>query len=156
MFESVITSKGQTTLPKGIRDAVSLQPGDKVRYALHRGGVWLKKTEPAGKLSGFLPYDGPPLSAEDMRRGVIEGATRHFSAPEKPRTYEQALERLQDMEEAAEAQERRLRALEAENRNLRSQARPTAGARRGVSSEGRRSNSPQSAPLSLAGNEKTG
>lgn len=144
MFESVITSKGRTTLPKGIRDAVALQPGDKVRYAVHRGGVWLQKAKPAGELRGFLRYDGPPLSQEDMRRGVIEGATRHFSAPEKPQTYEQALERLQEMEEAADAQGRRLRALEAENRKLRSQTRPTAAARPRVSSEGGLSNSPQS------------
>lgn len=90
MFESVITSKGQTTLPKGIREAVSLGPGDKVRYAIHCGGVWFKKAEPVGKLRGFLQYDGPPLSAEDMRRGVIEGAARRFSAPERPQTYEQS------------------------------------------------------------------
>lgn len=156
MFESVITSKGQTTLPKGIREAVSLGPGDKVRYAIHRGGVWFQKAEPIGKLRGFLQYDGPPLSAEDMRRGVIEGATRRFSAPEKPQTYEQALERLAEMEEAAEAQGRRLRELEAENRNLRARARPTAGARRGASSEGSRSNSRQRSPLSPADAEKTG
>lgn len=118
MFESVITSKGQTTLPKGVRDAVSLRPGDRVRYALHLGGVWFMKVGPVSA-APFLKYDGPPLSLEDMERGVTEAMTREFRGPPEPQTYEDALERLQDAEEEADAQRRRIRALEAENGELR-------------------------------------
>lgn len=32
MIESAITSRGRTTLPKAVREALSLQPGDRVRY----------------------------------------------------------------------------------------------------------------------------
>ncbi len=75
LAESVITSKGQTTLPKKVRDALGLQPGDKLRYAvLKNGGVWFGKVQPIDRLFGILQYDGPPVTLEDMERGIIEGA----------------------------------------------------------------------------------
>ncbi len=74
LAESVVTSKGQTTLPKKVRDALGLQPGDKLRYAvLKNGGVWFGKVQPIESLFGMLHYDGPPVSLEDMERGIIEG-----------------------------------------------------------------------------------
>ena len=72
--ESVVTSKGQTTLPKRVRDALGLQPGDKIRYAVLKNGVWFGKVQPIESLKGILRYDGPPKTLEDMERGIIEGA----------------------------------------------------------------------------------
>lgn len=78
--ESIVTSKGQTTLPKKVRDALGLQTGDKLRYAvLNNGGVWFGKVQPAGSLKGILHYDGPPKTLEDMKQGMIEGATEWFT-----------------------------------------------------------------------------
>ena len=34
MVESTITSKGQTTLPKPVREALGVKPGDRVRYLI--------------------------------------------------------------------------------------------------------------------------
>lgn len=118
MFESVITSKGQTTLPKGVRDAVSLRPGDRVRYAVLDNEVWMKKVESAGPPPS-LRYYGPPLSLEDMERGVTEAMNREFRGPPEPQTYEDAMERLLDAEEEANDQRRQVQALEAENGELR-------------------------------------
>jgi len=39
MFESRITTKGQTTLPKPVRDSLEVKPGDKVRYVIIDEGV---------------------------------------------------------------------------------------------------------------------
>lgn len=144
MFESVITSKGQTTLPKGVRDAVSLRPGDRVRYALHLGGVWFMKVEPVSA-APFLKYDGPPLSLEDMERGVTEAMNREFRGPPEPQTYEDAMERLQDAEEEADAQRRRIRALEAENGDLQALLRleQADGVRRASSPNRRKRSSPE-------------
>ena len=78
--ESIVTSKGQTTLPKKVRDALGLQSGDKLRYAvLNSGGVWVAKVQPIASLKGILHYDGPPVTLEDMERGIIEGATEWFT-----------------------------------------------------------------------------
>lgn len=80
MAESIVTSKGQTTLPKKVRDALGLQPGDKLRYAvLKNGGVWFGKVRPIQEMKGILQYDGPPVTLEDMKRGMIEGATEWYT-----------------------------------------------------------------------------
>lgn len=80
LTESVVTSKGQTTLPKKVRDALGLQPGDKLRYAvLKNGGVWFGKVQPIENLKGALHYDGPPKTLEQMKLGIIEGATEWFT-----------------------------------------------------------------------------
>jgi len=75
MIESAITSKGQTTLPKAVREALEVQPGDRVRYIVHRDEVRIRKVKPIGRLFGALKYDGPPVSLQDMERAIAEGAT---------------------------------------------------------------------------------
>ena len=37
MFESSITIKGQTTLPKVVRDSLAVKAGDKIRYVILEG-----------------------------------------------------------------------------------------------------------------------
>ena len=59
MMESGITSKGQTTLPKGVREVLSVQAGDRVRYIIQDGEVRLMPVRPVGRLFGILRYDGP-------------------------------------------------------------------------------------------------
>ena len=38
MVESAVTSKGQTTLPKAVREALGIGPGDRVRYVILDNG----------------------------------------------------------------------------------------------------------------------
>ena len=59
MIESAITSKGQTTLLKAVRDALSVKPGDKVRYIVHGDEVRIRKVKAYRQLFGALKYDGP-------------------------------------------------------------------------------------------------
>ena len=50
MFESSITVKGQTTLPKAVRDSLAVRAGDKVRYVIVDEGVLImpvRATSPA-------------------------------------------------------------------------------------------------------------
>ena len=75
MIESSITSRGQTTLPKIVREALSVEAGDKVRYIVHGDEVRIRKVKPIGRLFGALKYDGPPVSLQDMERAIAEGAT---------------------------------------------------------------------------------
>ena len=76
MVESVVTSKGQTTLPKPVREALGIGPGDRVRYViLDNGEVRILPVRPVSHLFGVLKYDGPPVTLEDMERAVIDGAT---------------------------------------------------------------------------------
>ncbi|MYC07255.1 MAG: AbrB/MazE/SpoVT family DNA-binding domain-containing protein [Chloroflexi bacterium] len=75
MFESRITVKGQTTLPKPVRDSLEVKPGDKVRYVIVDEGVLIMPVRSTSCLFGSLKYDGPAVSLEDMERAIVEGAT---------------------------------------------------------------------------------
>lgn len=75
MLESGISAKGQTTLPKAVREALDLAPGDRVRYIIQDGEVRIIKVRPLGRLFGVLKHKGPPLTLEDMERAIAEGAT---------------------------------------------------------------------------------
>ena len=74
MIESVIGSKGQTTLPKAVRESLSVVPGDRVRYVITGGEVRITAVRPVERLCGALEYNGPPVTLEDMERAAAEGA----------------------------------------------------------------------------------
>ena len=75
MLESSITTKGQTTLPKAVRDSLALKAGDKVRYVIVDEGVLIIPVRPTSRLFRSMRYDGPVVSLEDMDRAIAEGAT---------------------------------------------------------------------------------
>ena len=74
MLESSITTKGQTTLPKAVRDALGVRPGDRVRYFVVDGEVCIRAVRPIRRLFGVLSHDGPPATLHDMQRAIVEGA----------------------------------------------------------------------------------
>jgi AbrB family looped-hinge helix DNA binding protein len=75
MNESVVTSKGQTTLPKSVRSSLGLGPGDRVRYFILDGEVRLIKARSVVELKGILRRAGTvPKSLEEMQRGIEKGA----------------------------------------------------------------------------------
>ena len=74
MFESSINTKGQTTLPKAVRDSLAVKAGDKVRYVILDEGVLMMQVRPTNRLFGSLKYGGPAVSLEDMERTIAEGA----------------------------------------------------------------------------------
>lgn len=75
MFESSVTIKGQTTLPKDVRDSLAVKAGDKVRYVILDEGVLIMPIRSTSRLFRSLRYDGPVVSLEDMDRAIAEGAT---------------------------------------------------------------------------------
>lgn len=78
MTESTITAKGQTTLPKPVRSALGLRPGDKLRYLLRDDGeVRIVAARPVSELAGILHRaDRAPVSLDDMEAAIAEGASR--------------------------------------------------------------------------------
>ena len=74
MTESSITKKGQTTLPKPVRDVLGLQPGDRVRYVISGGEVRIMPVRPINRLFGTLRHDGPAVTIEEMEQAVADGA----------------------------------------------------------------------------------
>ena len=74
MVESTITVKGQTTLPKSIRDSLAVKAGDKIRYVILDEGVLIMPIRPTNRLFGSMKYDGPTVSMEEMDLAIAEGA----------------------------------------------------------------------------------
>jgi antitoxin PrlF len=74
-MEAAITSKGQMTLPKAIREHLHVKPGDRVKFFIHPGGtvVMLPKL-PVTALRGILRWDGPPATIEEMNEAIAAGA----------------------------------------------------------------------------------
>ena len=75
MIESSITVKGQTTLPKAVREALSVQSGVRVRYIIEDGEVQIKAVRPLSRLFGVMRNDGPTVTLEDMERAIADGAS---------------------------------------------------------------------------------
>ena len=75
MLESSVTKKGQTTLPKPVRDALGVQAGDRVRYVVLDGEVRILPVRPIHRLFGALKHDGRPVTAKEMERAVADAAS---------------------------------------------------------------------------------
>lgn len=76
MYESGVTIKGQTTLPKSVRLALGVGAGDRVRYLILDGGdVRLLRAKPVKDLAGVLSVNGPAVSLEQMDAAIAEGLT---------------------------------------------------------------------------------
>ncbi len=69
MFESAVTSEGRTTLPKAVREALGIAPGDRLRYVvLDDGRASIFPVRPVSRLFGKLKHSGRPVTLEDMER----------------------------------------------------------------------------------------
>jgi antitoxin PrlF len=72
VYDSTLTSKGQTTIPAEIREALNLKPGDKIRYVMSGDRVYLRvKNGRLADLAGFL---GRPPNAEGVSIEEIDDA----------------------------------------------------------------------------------
>ena len=64
MIESIIDTQGRTTLPKAVREALSVQPGNRVRYFIHQDDqVQIMAVRPIERLFGILQYPGGVTTA---------------------------------------------------------------------------------------------
>jgi len=75
MLESAVTKKGQTTLPKPVRDTLGVKAGDRVRYIVLDGEVRILPVRPIRRLFGVLKHEGPPVTVDEMKRAVTDGAS---------------------------------------------------------------------------------
>jgi AbrB family looped-hinge helix DNA binding protein len=69
--DATLTSKGQTTIPKEIRDTLGLQPGDRMTFTLMPDGtvVMRVKTKSVMDLAGLLRKKGrKPVPMERLSR----------------------------------------------------------------------------------------
>jgi AbrB family looped-hinge helix DNA binding protein len=76
MPTSTVTSKGQTTVPKEVRDALDLEPGDKLTWEVNGGRVAVTTERPAlwkwaGSVKGGPDDPVQAVAEARKRRGRI-------------------------------------------------------------------------------------
>ena len=87
-FAAKITSKGQITIPAKLRERLDVGPGDHLNFIEDEdGGIRVvKETRTIEELRGIIPWDGPPLSPDDLV-DMVESA-RNARAAELVRRLE--------------------------------------------------------------------
>ena len=71
MLQSVLTSKGQTTIPKKIRDLLNLKPRDRLFYLVEEGKVILKPLRgDILELRGSVPAREAPADFDAIRKAT--------------------------------------------------------------------------------------
>lgn len=79
MATATLTSKGQTTIPKEVRDHLHVSPGDKLDFLIDAEGrvVLRPATLDVRQLKGMLKRKrAKPVSLHEMERAIAEGAAR--------------------------------------------------------------------------------
>jgi len=77
-MRATVTSKGQVTIPKSVREALELHEGDELLFRVQRNTAVLAKTPDFLELAGQWRF--PPVSAE--RHGTMCSAGLGASAPD--------------------------------------------------------------------------
>jgi AbrB family looped-hinge helix DNA binding protein len=74
-----ITTKGQITLPKDVRDRHGLKPGDRVEFVEEDGKTWVRpRNIRAVDLIGVLgPPPNGPKTLEEIEEGIAEAWREH-------------------------------------------------------------------------------
>ncbi len=68
---TTLTSKGQITLPKAIRDKMDLQTGDKLEFFVDDGTITLVPvTASISKLKGMVPKPATTVSLDKMQKAI--------------------------------------------------------------------------------------
>ena len=77
MAESTLTSKGQITIPKVVRERLHLEPGDKVYFDVRDDGSvsMVTRKYPVESLFGFLKGTGKPkrpITIDEMNPASLD------------------------------------------------------------------------------------
>ncbi len=72
MATAVVTSKGQITIPKAVRERLGVDAGDRVEFVETEQGVFtiVAATRDVKELKGIVPKPAKPVTVEDMNRVI--------------------------------------------------------------------------------------
>lgn len=79
MSTATVTTKGQVTIPKSIRDALGVEAGDRLEFLVRPDGVveLFARTRDLMSLAGLLGSPGPTCSA-DLDEAIAAGIVDEF------------------------------------------------------------------------------
>lgn len=68
-----LTSKGQVTIPKAIRDRLGVKPGDRVQFFVDdRGRAVMERTIKLRELIGIVPRLRETMTIEEMDQAIAD------------------------------------------------------------------------------------
>lgn len=78
MAYSTVTSKGQITVPKAVRERLALLPGDRLSFVIHDDGTVTVEAETVhlASLKGVVKSGGRHVTVDQMDDAITRGATR--------------------------------------------------------------------------------
>jgi antitoxin PrlF len=77
-MEARLSSKGQATIPKAVRDRLQIKSGDRFKFFFHPDGVIILPKISTARLKGIIPKPAQSVSLEEMDQAIAEGATERF------------------------------------------------------------------------------
>ena len=77
-MEATLSSKGQATIPKAVRERLQIKPGDRFKFFFHPDGVIILPRISTARLKGMIPKPAQSVSLEEMDRAIAKGATERF------------------------------------------------------------------------------
>lgn len=79
-MQSTLTSKGQATIPKEVREKLGIKPGDTVKFFFERdGSVRILPIVSMSSISGILHKPGrKAVSIEEMDQAIRERAAEKY------------------------------------------------------------------------------
>ena len=78
---TILSAKGQVVIPKDVRDALGLKPGQALDVTQAGGGVLLRPVaakpqrsfeEVMTRIRSRIKHEGPPATLEDMKQAVSD------------------------------------------------------------------------------------
>src|SRR3984957_20710350 len=81
MAFATVTSKGQTTIPKDVRAAANLKPGDRIHFTvLEDGRIIVRVKNRSIREISFKPPGGKRVSIAQMTRSLCSDSTQTSSS----------------------------------------------------------------------------
>jgi AbrB family looped-hinge helix DNA binding protein len=77
-MEATLSSKGQATIPKAVRDRLQIKSGDRFKFFFHPDGVIILPKISTARLKGMIPKPAQSISLEQIDRAIAKGATQRF------------------------------------------------------------------------------
>lgn len=76
MPTATVTSKGQITIPKEVRDALGIATGDRVEFVAQEKGVYkvVAATRDVRHLKGLVAKPATPVTVQAMNRAVAKAS----------------------------------------------------------------------------------
>ncbi|HEV2136153.1 MAG TPA: AbrB/MazE/SpoVT family DNA-binding domain-containing protein [Terracidiphilus sp.] len=78
IMEATLSSKGQATIPKAVRERLQIKPGDRFKFFFHPDGVIILPKIPTERLKGSVPRMARSVSNKDIDKAIEAGATARF------------------------------------------------------------------------------